>query len=94
MSLGAERTRALLDVTARLLLPVLAAAFTLAFLTSFDEVVVAAFVSGVGYETLPRAILADVRDAYDPAVNAIGTVLTVVTAVLLAFVGLLRRRSL
>jgi mannopine transport system permease protein len=94
MSLGAERARALLDVTARLLLPVLAAAFTLAFLTSFDEVVVAAFVSGVGYETLPRAILADVRDAYDPAVNAIGTVLTVVTAVLLAFVGLLRRRSL
>ena len=93
MSLGAEKARALFDVTARLLLPVLAAAFTLAFLTSFDEVVVATFVSGIGYETLPRAILADVRDAYDPAVTAIGTALTAVTVVLLALVGLLRRRS-
>jgi ABC-type spermidine/putrescine transport system permease subunit II len=92
MSLGANRVRALVDVTARLLLPALAAALVLAFLTSFDEVVVTSFVAGIGYETLPRAIFADVREGVDPAIAAIGMLLTAMTAALLGGLALLRRR--
>ncbi|MEO8290891.1 MAG: ABC transporter permease [Gaiellaceae bacterium] len=93
MSLGAGRARALLDVTARILLPALVAALVLAFLTSFDEVVVTSFVAGIGYETLPRAIFQDVREGVDPAIAAVGMLLTAGTAVLLAGLALLRRRA-
>jgi ABC-type spermidine/putrescine transport system permease subunit II len=93
MSLGAGRTRALLDITGRILLPAFAAALVLAFLTSFDEVVVASFVGGIGFETLPRAIFADLRSGADPAIAAVGMLLTVVTGVLLAALALLRKRT-
>jgi len=93
MSLGAGRFRALLDVTARLLLPALAAALILAFLTSFEEVVVTSFVAGIGYETLPRAIFDEVREGVDPAIAAVGMLLTGVTAVLLVGLSALRRRA-
>jgi ABC-type spermidine/putrescine transport system permease subunit II len=80
-------------VTARLLVPAFAAALVLAFLTSFDEVVVTSFVAGPGYETLPRAILADVRSGVDPAIAAVGTLLTLVSGLLLLAARLLRRKA-
>jgi ABC-type spermidine/putrescine transport system permease subunit II len=92
MSLGAGRYRALTSITARLLLPALGAALVLAFLTSFDEVVLTSFVGGIGYETLPRAILADVRVGVDPAITAVGMLLTGLTAVLLIALSMLRRK--
>ena len=93
MGLGAGRARALLDVTGRILLPAFVAAAVLAFLTSFDEVVVTSFVAGIGYETLPRAIFDDVRSGVDPAIAAIGMLLTAVTALLLGGAALVRRRA-
>lgn len=93
MSLGAGRARALLDVTGRILLPAFVAAAVLAFLTSFDEVVVTSFVAGIGYETLPRAIFDDVRSGVDPAIAAIGMLLTAVTAFLLGGAALVRRKA-
>jgi ABC-type spermidine/putrescine transport system permease subunit II len=92
MTLGASRARALFDITGRILLPAFGAALVLAFLTSFDEVVVASFVGGIGYETLPRAIFADIRSGSDPAVSAVGMLLTAVTGSLLVGVALLRRQ--
>ena len=91
MSLGASRRRALLDVTGRLLIPALVGALLLAFITSFDEVVVTSFVAGPGYETLPRAILADVRSGVDPAIAAVGMLLTAMSALLLIGLRLVRR---
>jgi ABC-type spermidine/putrescine transport system permease subunit II len=93
MGLGAGRARALLDVTGRILLPAFVAAAVLAFLTSFDEVVVTSFVAGIGYETLPRAIFDDVRSGVDPAIAAIGMLLTAVTGLLLGGAALVRRKA-
>lgn len=94
MSLGAGRARALFDITARILVPAFVAALVLAFLTSFDEVVVTSFVAGIGYETLPRAVFDDVRNGVDPAIAAVGMLLTAVTGLLLAGLVLVRRRAL
>jgi ABC-type spermidine/putrescine transport system permease subunit II len=92
MSLGAGRGRAWRDVTARLLIPAFLAGFVLAFLTSFDEVVVTSFIAGVGYETVPKQIFDQIRSGVEPSIAAVGMLLTLITGVLLLTVSLVRRR--
>src|SRR6185312_15219797 len=53
-SLGAGQGRTLGRVVLPLLLPAIAAGLAFAFIFSFDEVVVAQFLSGPTLETLPR----------------------------------------
>src|SRR4029453_921919 len=44
-----------------------------AFITSFDELVVALFLSGSGAVTLPRRMWDDLRFAIDPTIAAVST---------------------
>jgi len=92
MSLGASRWRAYWDVTIPLLMPAILASFIFAFITSFDEVVMASFLSGSSFLTLPKAIFDSIRYGVDAVITAIATILTVATAVLLTVSLLLRRR--
>jgi putative spermidine/putrescine transport system permease protein len=55
----------------------------LAFLTSFDEVIIALFVSGGPNSTLTRNMFNALRDQIDPTIAAISTMMVVVTSVLL-----------
>ena len=64
-----------------------------AFITSFDELVVALFLSGSGAVTLPRRMWDDLRFAIDPTIAAVSTLTIVLTAALLGGAHLLRRRS-
>lgn len=57
---------------------------TLSFLTSFDEVIVAMFVSGGDNSTLTRNMFNALRDQIDPTIAAISTIMIVVTSLLLA----------
>jgi ABC-type spermidine/putrescine transport system permease subunit II len=91
LSLGATRFQAWRDVTFRFLAPAIAASFIFAFVASFDETVVTAFLSGVGFVTLPVAIFHSVRDGIDPVITAIATLLTLGTGALLTMHALLRR---
>ena len=62
----------------------------LAFLTSFDEIIVSLFVSGGDYSTLTRNMFNALRDQVDPTIAAISTLIVVATSLLLAitqFVG-------
>jgi ABC-type spermidine/putrescine transport system permease subunit II len=92
LSLGATRFQAWRDVTLRFLAPAIGASFIFAFVASFDETVVTAFLSGVGFVTLPVAIFHSVRDGIDPVITAIATLLTLATGALLTVHTLLRRR--
>jgi len=56
----------------------------LAFLTSFDEVILAMFVSGGANSTITRNMFTALRDQIDPTIAAISTLMIVVTSVLLA----------
>jgi len=88
-SLGASRPRAFLLVTLpQIRLAVLTAAI-LSFLTGFDEVVIALFVSGGGNATLTRDMFNALRDQIDPTIAAISTVMIAVSSVLLACLQLL-----
>lgn len=56
----------------------------LSFLTSFDEVILALFVSGGGNSTLTRSMFLALRDQIDPTIAAISTFMILVTTVLFA----------
>jgi putrescine transport system permease protein len=57
------------------------AAWLLAFTLSFDDLVIASFVSGPGSSTLPIVIFSKVRLGVTPEINALATVMIVVVAV-------------
>jgi putative spermidine/putrescine transport system permease protein len=83
-SLGASRPKAFLLVTLPQIRFALVTSAVLAFLTSFDEVVVAMFVSGGDNSTLTRNMFNALRDQIDPTIAAISTVMIVISSVLLA----------
>ena len=71
-SLGAGPVRVFFEVLVPLAAPGLIAAFLLAFLSSFDEFIVAFFVIGFG-RTLPITIWSQLRGGISPEINAIAT---------------------
>jgi putative spermidine/putrescine transport system permease protein len=92
MSLGAPPWKAFLHVTVPVLWPGFAAAALFAFVQSFDETVVAIFISGAANETLPRRMFDAIRMQADPVIAVVSTLLFGVVA-LLAFAAMLRRRA-
>ena len=83
-SLGASRPRAFWLVTMPQIKFSLITSAVLSFLTSFDEVVVAMFVSGGPNSTLTRNMFNALRDQIDPTIAAISTIMIVLTSLLLA----------
>jgi len=79
MSLGASRLRAMIEITLRLILPAVGAAFVFAFLASFDEATIVNFISGPSLITLPKAIFDSLNFGIDPVITAIATILMLVT---------------
>lgn len=62
-----------------------------AFITSFDELIVALFLSGSGAITLLRRMWDDLHFAVDPTMAAVSTLTIALTATLLLGAHLLRR---
>lgn len=83
-SLGASRPLAFLLVTLPQIRFAVVTAAVLSFLTSFDEVVVALFVSGGDNSTLTRNMFTALRDQIDPTIAAISTVMIAISSLLLA----------
>lgn len=83
MMLGADELSAFWKVTVPQLLPGIVAGALLAFTMSFDDYVITSFVSGTGSATLPVVVYGMVRRNIEPSINAISTIIVVVTAVLL-----------
>ena len=93
-SLGAPPTVVFKKVILPLIAPGVISGGLFAFVTSFDEVVVAMFLTGPQNRTLPRQMFDGLRDNISPAILAVATLLIVVAILLLATVELLRRRNL
>jgi putative spermidine/putrescine transport system permease protein len=91
-SLGAARPKAFLLVTLPQIGFALATAAVLSFLTSFDEVVIAMFVSGGDNSTLTRNMFNALRDQIDPTIAAISTVMIVISSLLVGLSQLFGRR--
>lgn len=84
-SLGASRLRAFWMVTLPQIRFSVVTGAVLAFLTSFDEIIVSLFVSGGDNSTLTRNMFNALRDQVDPTIAAISTLIVGVTSLLLVF---------
>jgi len=91
LSLGATPWGTFRQVTLPLIKPGVLVGGLFAFITSFDELIVALFLSGSGAITLPRRMWDDLRFAIDPTIAAVSTLTIVLSAALLFSVGVLRR---
>jgi putative spermidine/putrescine transport system permease protein len=93
LSLGATPWGTFRQVTLPLIRPGVLVGALFAFIASFDELIVALFLSGSGAVTLPRRMWDDLRFEIDPTIAAVSTLTIVLTASLLAVAHLLRQRG-
>src|SRR5690606_6579526 len=73
LDLGATPLKVFFIITLPLILPALMAAWLLAFTLSLDDVVIASFLSGPGYTTLPLEVFSRVRLGLKPEIIALAT---------------------
>jgi putative spermidine/putrescine transport system permease protein len=92
-SLGAPPGHAFRTVTLPLILPGVLSGAVFAFVTSFDELVVALFLASPQQRTLPRQIFSGVSETISPTIVAAAVVLAVVSMALMALMEVLRRRG-
>jgi putative spermidine/putrescine transport system permease protein len=93
LSLGATPQATFFQVTLPLIRPGVLVGALFAFITSFDELVVALFISGSGAITLPRRMWDDLRFQIDPTIAAVSTLTIVLTVLLMGCAHLLRKRA-
>lgn len=93
MNLGANRWQTFFKITLPIIRPGVFAGALFAFSTSFDELIVALFVSGAGAVTLPRKMWESLRLDIDPTIAAVSTILIVISVTTLASAEALRLRS-
>jgi len=79
LSLGATRAATFREVTLPLLLPAVFASVLLAFTISFDNTTASLFWRPAGVETMPTQILSMLKVSISPEVNALGTLMVVIT---------------
>lgn len=70
------------------------ASWLIAFTTSFSNIVMSTFLSGVGNTTLPLRIFSTLKTGLTPAVNALGTILIMFTLAVVLTVGVAQMRYL
>lgn len=92
MSLGANRMQTFFQITFPLLMPAVVAGMLFAFTISFDDITATLFWKSAGTETVPTQIFAMLRHSISPEINALGTVMIVITVALPLIAGGLARR--
>ena len=93
MDLGCPPLRTFLTITLPLIFPAVAAGWMLAFVLSFDDLVIASFTTGPGATTLPMRIYSEVRLGVKPEVNAVCTIMIAVVALGVVIAALVGKRS-
>ncbi|MBX8801996.1 ABC transporter permease [Ochrobactrum sp. MR28] len=92
-SLGASRTHRFWRITLPLTAPGFIAGAIFAFITSFDEVVVALFLVSPDTTTLPIALFASLRDRLQPTIVVVALLLSIVSFLFLLFLNWAQKNS-
>ena len=90
--LGASEPTILSKIILPLALPAVVSGWLLSFTISLDDVVVSSFVSGVSYEILPLRIFSLVKTGVTPEVNALATIMIVLSLTLVIVSQLIIRK--
>ena len=91
--LGASEVTILRKIILPLALPAVVSGWLLSFTISLDDVVVSSFVSGVSYEILPLRIFSLVITGVTPVVNALATIMIVLSLGLVILSQLVARKN-
>ena len=91
--LGASEVTILRKIILPLALPAVVSGWLLSFTISLDDVVVSSFVSGVSYEILPLRIFSLVKTGGTPEVNALATIMIVLSLGLVILSQLVTRKN-
>ena len=91
--LGATEFGALWRVTLPLIAPAVVAGALLVFTLSLDEYVIAYFTAGPTTATLPMAIYSQIRFGVSPELNALATILVLVSVIAVVITARIFRRS-
>ncbi len=89
MDLGAKPLTVFMKITLPNIMPAIASGGLLAFTLSFDDVILASFLSGPGSTTLPMVIFSSVRFGVSPEINAIATLIMAVVATAIIITGII-----
>ncbi len=92
-SLGASRLRAFLVITLPQIRFSVITGGLLAFIVSFDEVIVALFISGRDMSTITRSMFLALRDQIDPTIAAISTIMILITTAALVIAQVFGKSS-
>jgi len=92
-TLGASRWQALKRVTLPIIKPGLLSAFLFAFVTSFDDVTLALFLSAGKNTTLPKQMWADATMQVSPLLAAVSTIVLVVVTALILLAETMRAKA-
>jgi putative spermidine/putrescine transport system permease protein len=94
MGLGANRIQTFFRVTLPVIRPAVVSGAILAFITSFDELIIAIFISGTSAVTLPKQMWDGMMREIDPTVTAVSCLLIGVTVVLIVLIWMIQKRNL
>lgn len=92
-SLGANPSRTVLDITIPLIKSGILSAALIAFIVSFDEIVVAIFIAGTRATTLPKKMWDSLVFEMEPTLPAVSTLILLSTLVLFALAAWARRTA-
>ena len=94
--LGAGRVRVFFDITLPLIMPAILSGVLLSFAMSLDDVIISVFVTGVNTNTLPIKIYTQLKTGVTPKINALCTLMFVVTFILVGLssaIGRIQNKS-
>lgn len=93
LSCGASRPRAFFEIILPNILPGAISSAVFAFLSSFDEVTIAIFLSSVRQQTLPSKLFENINYTLTPVIAAASTIVMVLSFGLMLVAIFLNRRS-
>jgi len=93
LDLGASPVKVFFRIVLPLIAPALVAGWLLAFTLSLDDVVIASFLTGPGYTTLPLEVFSRVRLGLKPEINALATIFMLLVAVFVIVANRVQNRK-
>lgn len=93
LDLGASPIKVFFRIVLPLIAPALVAAWLLAFTLSLDDVVIASFLTGPGYTTLPLEVFSRVRLGLKPEINALATIFMLLVAIFVVVANRVQNRK-
>lgn len=91
--LGASEVQAFIDITLPLISPAIISGMLLSFAMSLDDVVISIFVTGATTNTLPIKIYTQLKTGITPKINALCTIMLIVTFLLVVLSNVVRKKK-